>query len=92
MNDFNLEHELTLVREIMTTIGRYNLDQGITASPRTIRDTLLVVAGLLHQEAVRLEDQGDDPRRLHHTFAEAARRCLERVLDASAYISRSFTQ
>jgi hypothetical protein len=84
MKDFSLVHELTLVREIMTTIERYNCDHGITASPGVIRDTLLVVAGLLHREAVSLEDHEGDPRQLQETFAEVAGARIEQVLEASS--------
>ena len=89
MKDFSLVHELTLVREIMTTIERYNCDHGITASPGVIRDTLLAVAGLLHKEAVRLEDQEADPTQLQETFAEVARARIEQVLEASAANGRN---
>ena len=89
MKDFSLVHELTLVREIMTMIERHNRDHGIKASPGVIRDTLLAVAGLLHKEAVRLEDQEADPTRLQETFAEVARARIEQVLEASAANGRN---
>jgi hypothetical protein len=83
MKDFSLGHELNLVRNIMATIESFNQDNGITASPGVIRDTLLVAAGLLHREAVRLEDEEIDPERLQETFAEIARANIKKALEAA---------
>jgi hypothetical protein len=83
MKDLSLVLELALVREIMTTIESFNKDHGISASPSVIRDTLLVAAGLLHREAVRLEGQEGDLEELQETFAEIARASIEKALEAS---------
>jgi hypothetical protein len=84
MKDLSLEHELSVVRDIMATIESFNQSHGITASPRAIRDTLLVAAGLLHREAIRLEEDEADPSDMQNSFAEVAKVCLERALEASA--------
>jgi hypothetical protein len=83
MKDLSLNHELSLVREIMATIERFNSDQAISPAPGAIRDTLLAVAGLLHREAIRLESQKDDLRQLQETFGEVAQARIEYVLKAS---------
>jgi len=83
MKDFSLEHELDLVRSIMATVKSFNEDHGITASPEIIRDTLLVAAGLLHREAVRLADEDVDPEQLRETFAEIARANIKKALEAA---------
>jgi len=92
MKDVSLVHELTLVRKIMATIEAFNKDHGIAASPAVIRDTLLVVAGLLHREAVRLGGQEDDRTQLLETFAETARANIEKALEAAQSNGRSSLQ
>jgi hypothetical protein len=88
----DLAQELALAHEIMTTIERFNGNHGIYASPGSIRDTLLIIAGLLHRDAIRLEDKEDDPSDLQTTFAEAARANIVRALEVSESISRSSPQ
>ncbi|MGA7325752.1 MAG: hypothetical protein WBX25_15005 [Rhodomicrobium sp.] len=67
----------------MATIERFHKDQGLAASPADIRDTLLAVAGLLHKEAMHLEDQEADARQLSKTFAEVARTRIEQVREVA---------
>jgi hypothetical protein len=84
MTDFSLTHEIALVRELMAVIERFDGDRNITAKPSTIRDTLLVVAGLLHKEAAQHESQhGGNPKHLEDSFAEKARECLSDALGIS---------
>jgi hypothetical protein len=92
MKDFSLEHELSLVRDIMATIESFNQSHGITASPRAIRDTLLVAAGLLHREAIRLEEDEAEPNGIQNSFSEVAKVCLDRALEASAHLVRGIPQ
>jgi hypothetical protein len=80
----SLVHELNLVRNIMATIVSFNQDHGITSSPGAIRDTLLVAAGLLHREAVRLEGEEFDPEKLQEAFAEIARANIRKALEAQS--------
>jgi hypothetical protein len=76
----------------MSTIEAFNRDHGDTASPAIIRDTLLVVAGLLHREAARLEDQEDDPAQLQESFAEIARANINKALETVQSNGRSSPQ
>ena len=89
MKDFSLKHELNLVRNIMATIEAFNQDHAITASPGVIRDTLLVAAGLLHREALRLEDEDVDSEQLQETFGEAAQANIRKALEAAQSIRHS---
>jgi hypothetical protein len=89
MKGLSLTHELNLVREIMSTIKRFNNDHAISPAPGVIRDTLLVVAGLLHSEAVRLEGQDNDQTQLQETFVEIARANIKKALEAPQSHGRS---
>jgi hypothetical protein len=92
MKDLSLKHELNLVREIMATIERFNKDHAISPAPVIIRDTLLVAAGLLHQEAIGLEEHEAEPAELQDSFSKVAKVCLERALKASAQAVRGSPQ
>jgi hypothetical protein len=83
MTELSLVDKLNLVRNIMATIESFNQDHGITASPPAIRDTLLVAAGLLHRDAVRLEGEEVDPEQLQETFAEIAGANIRKALEAA---------
>jgi hypothetical protein len=92
MNNLGTEHQLMLARKIMKTIEEFNRDHGMAPCPGVIRDTLLVAAGLLHQEAVGLEDHEAELDELQDSFSEVAKVCLEKALEASAHVVRSLPQ
>ena len=81
--------ELALAREVMSAIERFNENHGISASPGAIRDTLLVIAGLLHRDAIHLEDKEEDLGELQDSFAKVARASIEKALEVSERISRN---
>jgi len=85
MQDQSLIHELELVSEIVAVIERYNTDNGITARPDAIRDTMLKVAGLLHSEDARLKNADRSFKPLRESFLERADECLTGVSFASSY-------
>jgi hypothetical protein len=92
MTELSLIQEIALVRELMAVIERFNSDHNITAKPGAIRDTLLVVAGLLHKEAAQHESQHGDPKNLEDSFAEKARECLSHALEISGTHTASVLQ
>jgi hypothetical protein len=85
--EFDLTHELALTEKIMRAIGRYCQDENIKPCPVCLRDTMLVVAALLHLEAAQLDRQrSGKPRvggkRIDESFAKAARERLKATMEA----------
>jgi len=92
--DFNKEHELALVSEIMRAIGSYNKKEGLDMCPLCLRDTMLAAAALLHIEAAGTGSKSMDrppPRakKLGDGLAKAARNALENVTRAKAALVSS---
>ncbi|MGO9546410.1 MAG: hypothetical protein ACLPPF_16645 [Rhodomicrobium sp.] len=86
--EFEDEHELALVLEVMRAIERYNKKEGSKPCPLCLRNTMLAVSALLHLEAsslgaasMRKSHTGDE--HLGNAFAEAARERLEEVFQAN---------
>jgi hypothetical protein len=91
MENPGLEHELTLVSEILAVIERYNGDHGITPCPCELRDTMLTVAGLLHSEAERF-NKSEHQQPLEDSFVERASICMARLQWASSNEASGFLQ
>jgi hypothetical protein len=92
--EFDNEHELELVSELMRVIGSYNRKEDIDACPRCLRNTMLAVAALLHLDAARIEsERAGKPRAgtkyMGNALAKAARQALEDVTEAKATMAGS---
>ncbi len=92
--DLSARSDYGLVLKIMRTVERYNRDEHIDPDPRSLRDTMLAVAALLHIEAIKMDDglaAAGDGKGLRETFAGAACRQLDAVAEAAAIIRRDQT-
>jgi hypothetical protein len=96
IRDLSARGDYRLVLEIMQTVDRYNRDQHINPDPRSLRDTILAVAALLHIEAIKLSGGNQlaaagDGEQLRETFAGAACCQLDAAVEAAATIRRDQT-
>jgi hypothetical protein len=92
--EFDSEHELALVSELMRVIGSYDRKENIDACPLCLRDTMLAVAALLHLDAARIaSERAGRPRAgtryISNALAKAARQALEDVTEAKARMAGS---
>ena len=77
------------MRELLRAIEDYNNREEIEICPLSLRDTMLVIAAVLHLEAARIDSEdADRPRpgakKLGDAFSKAARKALEDVSSAKA--------
>jgi len=91
--DLSARSDYGLLLKIMRTVEHYNRDEHINPDPHSLRDTMLAVAALLHIEAIKLDSDdvpaaAGDGEQLRTTFAGAACRQLEAVVEAAAIIRR----
>ena len=82
-----------LVLKIMRTVQRYNREEHINPDPHSLRDTMLVVAALLHVEAINMGNAsrpaaGGDGEQIRGAFVSAACGQLDAVVKAAAIIRR----
>jgi hypothetical protein len=96
ISDLNARSDCGLVLKIMRTVERFNRDEHINPDPRSLRDTMLAVAALLHIEAIKVDGGNQlaaagDGEQLRETFASAACRQLDAVVEAAAIIRRDQT-
>jgi hypothetical protein len=91
--DLRARSDYGLVLKIMRTVEHHNRDEHIVPDPRSLRDTMLAVAALLHIEASKMGSANPlaaagDGKQLREAFAGAACCQLETVADAAAIIRR----
>jgi hypothetical protein len=94
--DLSARSDYDLVLEIMRTIEHYNRDKRTTPDPRSLRDTMLALAALLHIEAIKMNDgirlsAAEGGEQLREMFASAACCQLDAVAEAAAIIRRNQT-
>jgi hypothetical protein len=92
--EFDNEHELALVSELVRVIEQYNKRNRAGPCPACLRDTMLAVAALLHLEAARTNSADADrpsprARKLGDAFAKAARESIKNVSLAKATMTGS---
>jgi hypothetical protein len=91
--NLNARSDYGLVLKIMGTVEHHNSDEHIVPDPRSLRDTMLAVAALLHVEAIKMDEANSHVvekvrERLHEAFGSAACRQLDAVVEAAALIRR----
>jgi hypothetical protein len=94
--DLSARSDYGLVLKILQTVEHFNRDEHIIPDPRSLRDTMLAVAALLHIEAIKMEGANPlaaagDGTQLRNAFAGAACCQLDAVADATAIIRRDQT-
>jgi hypothetical protein len=94
--DLGARSDYDLVLKIMQTVERHNRDEQINPDPRSLRDTMLAVAALLHIEAIKMDcgsrrAAAEDREQFREAFAGAARCQLDAVAEAAAIIRRDQT-
>jgi hypothetical protein len=87
--DLSARSDYGLVLKILRTVERYNRDEHINPDPRSLRDTMLAVAALLHIEAVKIDSANPlaaarHGEQLRKAFAGAACCQLDAVAGAAA--------
>jgi hypothetical protein len=94
--DLSARSDCGLVVKIMRTVERYNRDEHINPDPRSLRDTMLAVAALLHIEAIKICSANwlaaaGDGEQIRNAFASAACCQLDAVVEAATTIRRDQT-
>ena len=93
---FDDKHEQALACELMRAIEDYSNKENIDICPLCLRDTMLVIAALLHLEAARIVTGADRPhplmRNISNALAKAARKALEDVAQAKAVMISSHSK
>jgi len=91
--DLRARSDYSLILKIMRAVEHHNRDEHIVPDPRSLRDTMLAVAALLHIEAIKTDDTntlapGGDRKQLREVFAGAACCQLDAIIEAAAIIRR----
>jgi hypothetical protein len=94
--DLSARSDYGLVLKIMRTVEHHNRDEYIVPDPRSLRDTMLAVAALLHLEAIKMESANPpavagNGKQLREAFAGAARCQLDAVAGVTAIVRRDQT-
>jgi hypothetical protein len=94
IRDLSARSDYGLVLKIMQTVEIHNRAEHVNPEPRSLRDTLLAVAALLHIEVIK-KDHGNrlaaagDREQLRETFAGAARCQLDAAAEAAGTVCRN---
>src|SRR5262245_12192763 len=94
--DLSARGDFGLVLKIMQAVEHHNRDEHINLDPRSLCDTMLAIAALLHIEATKINGASrlataEDGAQLRETFAVAACSQLDAVAKAAAIIRRDQT-
>jgi len=86
---FSPADELALTQQIMDVIGRFSQNEPTAPCPFCLRDTMLVVAALLHLDGAKIAaaqtgEPSIDGTRASNEFTQAARERFEAVMEADA--------
>jgi len=78
---FKESDEYTLVQKLLRTIDEHLAEKKVTACPGCLRNSMMVVAALLHFEAEKAALTPDEPG-FTDGFADVARDKMEAVIEA----------